>query len=499
MQYPHPALEPILKETYGTIIYQEQVMEIAVRLGNFSLAQADLLRRAMSKKNPDLIEQQRERFLAGARERKVERAQAEEIFDLMARFGEYGFNKSHSLAYALVAYQTAYLKANHPLEYMAALLSNELGNTDKIALYVGECRRLGLAVLPPDVNASRALFTVENGGLRFGLAAIRNVGVGAADSLVRAREAGGPFAALEDFCGRMDYRQVHARVLESLVKAGALDAFGSSRSSLLEQLPAGLAQGQKRQAEREQGQGSLFGEAAPAPAGAPGAVETENVRLVHEKEVLGFYFSGHPLAQFQDLLTTFRTARTVDLPNRAEGKVEIVGGLVVGVRRSLTKRKEAMVRFSLEDLDGVVEVIVWSDLVGKHSAYLAKDAMLLVVGRVDRSGEESKLVAADIIPLQEAYGRLTAAVHVTLPTTGGLEQLDALKTLLQSQPGNVRTVLHLATEHHGEVVETLPERYHVRMTADWLAALRDLVGAERVRIESSPGVVKLPRAKAQGI
>ncbi|NTV51942.1 MAG: DNA polymerase III subunit alpha [Candidatus Firestonebacteria bacterium] len=489
IRYPHPALEPILKETFGTIIYQEQVMEIAARVGGFTFAQADLLRRAMSKKNPELIEQQRERFLAGALTRRLERAQAEEVFDLMARFGEYGFNKSHSVAYALVAYQTAYLKANHPLEYMAALLSNELGNTDKIALYVGECRRLGLPVLPPHVNASRALFTVEAGGLRFGLAAVRHVGVGAADSLVAAREAGGVFRSFEDFCGRMDYRQVHARVLESLIKAGALDDFAVSRSALLTQLPQSLAQGQKRQAERDLGQGSLFGatqESAPDVKQA-GPGDTENVRLQHEKEVLGFYFSGHPLAQFQELLATFRTARTVDLASRTEGKTEIVGGMVVGVRRSLTKRKEAMVRFSLEDLEGMVEVIVWPDLVGKHGAYLAKDAMLLVTGRVDRSGDESKLVAADIIPLEEAYARLTAAVHVTLPATGGQEQLEALKPLLLSQPGGARTVLHLVTEHHGEVVETLPERFQVKVSAEWLEQLRALVGSQRVRIEGVLG------------
>jgi DNA polymerase-3 subunit alpha len=492
IRYPHPALEPILQETYGTIIYQEQVMEIAVRVGNFSFAQADLLRRAMSKKNPELIEQQRERFLAGARAQKMESAPAEEIFDLMARFGEYGFNKSHSVAYALVAYQTAFLKANYPLEYMAALLSNELGNTDKIALYVGECKRLGLRLRLPDVNASRALFTVADGELCFGLAAIRNVGVGAADSLVRAREQGGPFKSFEDFCARMDYRQVHARVLESLIKAGALDDFAASRSALLEQLPQALAQGLKQQTERELGQGSLFGNApATAPAALhAGASDPENVRLLHEKEVLGFYLSGHPLAQFQELLAAFRTARTVDLPNREEGKVEIVGGLVVGVRRSLTKRKEPMVRFSLEDLDGVVEVIVWPDLVGKQGAALAKEAMLFVVGRVDRSGDESKLVAADIIPLEQALAHLSAAVHITLPTTGGPEQLEKLKALVQSQPGNARVVLHLVTEHHGEVLETLPERFQVRVSADWLARLRDLVGADRVRIEGSPTGVK---------
>ncbi len=486
IRYLHPALEPILKETHGTIIYQEQVMEIAVRIGNFTFGQADLLRRAMAKKNPELIEQQRDRFLTGAASLKLDRDRAEEVFDHMARFGEYGFNKSHSLAYAWIAYQTAYLKANHPWEYMSALLSNELGNTDKIALYVVECRRMGIPVLPPDVNRSMAMFHVEDEGLRFGLAAIRNVGVGAVEMLVAEREQSGVFVSFDDFCSRVDYRSLHLKVVESLIKAGAFDSLGLARAQGLETLPLRLATGQKIQEEREQGQVALFGEATfahpSAPAG-PSLPEPENVRLAHEKEVLGFYLSGHPLAQFQNLLTTFRSDRTIDLSQSDEGKMVVVGGLVVGIRRSLTKRKEPMVRFSLEDLEGMIEVIVWPDQLGKHNRYLIKEAMLFVVGRVDRSGDESKLIATDIIPLEDAYVRLAKTLHLTVTATSGEEQLAALHQLVKTHPGNVRIVLHMFTEHHGEVVETLPDRFSVRLSDEWLEQVRDLLGETRVRIE----------------
>ncbi len=487
--YIHPALEGILAETYGTIVYQEQVMEIAVRLGNFNFAQADLLRRAMGKKNPEIIEQQRERFMTGARGQGIEAERAEKIFDLMARFGEYGFNKSHSLAYALVAYRTAYLKANYTVEYMAAMLSNEMGNTDKVAQLVAECRRLGLKVLGPDVNASRERFSVEGKGVRFGLAAIRNIGTGAAQLIRQEREARGAFRNLADFCGRVDLKTVNTRVLESLIKAGACDALNSSRAQMLAQMPQVLAAAQKIQAERDLGQISMFSEMGPS--GAEEVPETlppeaETIRLAQEKEVLGFYLSGHPLAQYQALLATFSTATTGGLDALNEGQAVVIGGEVVGIRRSTTRRKEPMLRFSLEDIEGLVEVIVWPDLLGRHGNYLVKDAMLFVVGRVDRSGEETKLVATDIVPMSQAYARLSRNLHLYMGATLGEELLESLKELLAGQPGPVRVFLHVQTEHHGEVVEMLPERYAVTLSGNLVAELKRLLGTDRVIVEGFP-------------
>jgi DNA polymerase III subunit alpha len=484
IRYLHPNLEPILAETYGAIVYQEQVMQIAVTLGKFSFAQADLLRRAMGKKNPELIEQQREHFLLGAREQGLAVDQAEAVFDQLVRFGEYGFNKSHSLAYAVVAYRTAYLKANYPLEYMASMLSNEMGNADKVALCIGECRRLGLAVLPPDVNASRERFAVEGSGVRFGLAAIRNVGLGAAQMIRQEREARGEFSSFADFCSRLDARAVNSRAIESLIKGGAFDSQGEPRARLLEALPQFLALAQKRQAEREQGQTSMFEGLGAGTAMELGAVppEPEPVRLANEKEALGFYLSGHPLAQHQDVLRTFNTVTTAGLAALEEGSAVVIGGMVVGIKRSTTKRKEPMLRFTLEDTEGMVEVIVWPDLLGKHGRYLVKDSMLFVLGRVDTSGDEVKLVANDIIPLEEAFGRLSQRLHVTVAATAGEELLPALRELLARHAGGVRVVLHVQTEHHGEVTEQLPERFAVTVTPELVRALQELLGPGRVKV-----------------
>ncbi|MBN1595689.1 DNA polymerase III subunit alpha [candidate division FCPU426 bacterium] len=488
IRYAHPALEPILRETYGTIVYQEQVMQIAVTLGGFTYGQADILRRAMGKKNPESMEQQRDNFIRGAGEKKIGREVAETIFDHMARFGEYGFNKSHSLAYALLAYHTAYLKANYPISYMASLLSNEMGNTDKVAQYVAECRRMGLTVFPPDINQGSDRFAADKGEIQYGLAAIRNVGAGAARLIRQEREDNGPFSSLEDFCTRVDSRTANSRVVESLIKAGALDFTGRPRGQLLGELPAVMAAAQRWQADKQLGQMPMFEAAvaaAPAENGVSPAAENERERLIHEKEVLGFYLSGHPLAEFQELLDHFKTVTTQSLGSLNEGQQLIIGGEVVGVKHSLTKRKEPMLRFSLDDGEGLAEVIVWPDLLGRHKTYLVKDAMLFVVGRLDRSGDDSKVVAMDIVPLSHAYARLTKKLHLHLPLTAGVEQLETLKNILLKHSGATPVWLHVATEHHGEIIEQLPDRFGVTMDVHLLEELQGLFASNCTRIEST--------------
>ncbi|MCK5242606.1 DNA polymerase III subunit alpha [bacterium] len=486
IRYAHPELETILKETYGTIVYQEQVMQIAVQLGGFTYGQADILRRAMGKKNPEIIEQQRDNFIQGAKAGEIEHETAESIFDHMARFGEYGFNKSHSLAYALLAYQTAYLKANYPLAYMAALLSNEMGNTDKVAKYIAECRRMGLTVAPPDVNAGRDRFSVDFDTIRFGLAAIRNVGTQAAQVIHLEREAQGPFASLADFCNRVDIKTVNARVIESLVKAGAFDFTGQARTQLLQAISQALPAAQKIQADKQLGQLAMFDQVAATPIRAAVIIlpENEKERLANEKEVLGFYLSGHPLAEHQELLDRFKTVTTQSMHTLNEGQPLILGGEVVGVRHSITKRKEPMVRFSLDDGEGLVEVLVWPDLLGRHKTYLVKDAILFVVGRLDRSGDDSKVVATDIVPLSQAYSQLSKKLHLYLPLTMGIEQLEVLKNTLLRHSGATPVTLHLQTAHHGEVVEQLPKRYGVTVDMKLMEELKRLVERERVVIDS---------------
>ncbi|MCK5218548.1 DNA polymerase III subunit alpha, partial [bacterium] len=430
-------------------------------------------------------EQQRDNFIQGAQAKGVDADTGEAIFNLIARFGEYGFNKSHSLAYALLAYQTAWLKANYPQAYMAAMLSNEMQNTDKVALYISECRRMEIVVVPPDVNTGRERFRVDQDQIGFGLAAIRHVGVNAAQAIRQEREAKGNYSTLTDFCNRIDLRIVNARVIESLIKAGALDSIGRSRPGMLTNLPQCLASAQKWQEEKERGQMSIFGDVGPDIPVAPDAVaeEPERVRLTHEKEVLGFYLTGHPLVQHQDLLDTFSTATTGTLNKLAEGSQLVIGGEVVGVRHSATKRREPMLRFSLEDTEGLTEVIVWPDLLGSHKDYLVKDAMLFVVGKMDCSGDENRIIATDIVPLSEAFNRLARRLHLHLPLAMGEEQLAGLKELLGSHTGATPVYLHLPTRRHKEVVAKLPGRFNTAVDAGLVTKLKEMVGPDRVKIQ----------------
>ncbi|UCD56926.1 MAG: DNA polymerase III subunit alpha [Candidatus Hydrogenedentota bacterium] len=319
IEYDAPSLEPILRETYGVMLYQEQVMKIASELGGFSLSEADILRKAMGKKEPAVMERTREAFIDGAARNNIRRDAAEGIYKKMAQFAGYGFNKSHSAAYALIAYQTAYLKANYPVEYMAALLSSEMGNTPKLATYIEECRRMSIPVLAPDINRSHLKFTVADGEIRFGLAAVKNVGENAILVVIEERLNGGPFKSLFDFCARVDSRLVNKRVIESLVKCGAFDALGVARSRLFGAIDLALDQGQATQRDREMGQAHLFdmvgGEESPIPVRYPDTEDwPDSKQLKYEKEALGLFISGHPLARHSDRLRALTTASSTVLP-----------------------------------------------------------------------------------------------------------------------------------------------------------------------------------------
>src|SRR5215813_4835468 len=323
--YEHPLMERHLQETYGIMIYQEQVMGLAAELAGFTLGEADTLRKAMGKKDRELMAAQKAKFLVGCRANQVDGKKAEKIWDLIEKFAGYGFNKSHAACYGLVAYQTAYLKANHPVEFMAALLTSEMEKTDKIVQYMEECRSMGLRVEAPDVNLSGARFTVVGNVIHFGLAAIKNVGASAIDSIVRSRDEAGRFSSLADFCARADLRLVNRRVLESLIKAGAFDSFGGTRAGLLSGLDQDMEAGQRSQRDREEGQGSLFGgEAFGGSAGARSASAAPSASaqvpewpreelLAAEKEVLGFYLSGHPLDEYREIAARLRTVSASEL------------------------------------------------------------------------------------------------------------------------------------------------------------------------------------------
>jgi DNA polymerase-3 subunit alpha len=527
--YEHPALEPILKETYGVMVYQEQVMQIASALAGFSLGEADILRKAMGKKKADVMATQMDKFLKGCAARGVAERKAKRIWDLMEQFAGYGFNKSHSAAYAWLAYQTAYLKANYPAYFMAALLTSERANTDKIVQYIGECREIGIPVLPPDVNQSEMFFTVvpasgrtegeataraaseaeltpaqpplpaRDAAVRFGLAAIKNVGEGAVEAVLAAREAGGPFRSLFDFCERVDMRSVNRRVVESFIKSGSFDAIDARRSALYAAIDRAMEAGQKRQRDREQGQASLLGMLGAGEAGraspeqiadAPPWPEAE--RLTFEKESLGFFITGHPLERFRSELQQWASASTGTLLQKAANGEVTVGGIVTGLRLIKTKKGERMASFVLEDLEGAVECLVFPETYRKTSGRLADDQVVLVKAKPEVLDEgRARLLVADVLPLEQA--KLTEARFVTIRvpvSTWDRSKGERLRDILGAHPGDCPVTLELVRP--GAYAVALAPSAYYRVRPD---------GALREEVEGllGPGTLVLSRtAEARG-
>jgi DNA polymerase-3 subunit alpha len=362
--YDLPELKEILEETYGVIVYQEQVMQIANRLAGFSLGEADILRRAMGKKKPKEMAAQKEKFLAGCKQNKLSEKKAAKIFDLMAQFAGYGFNKSHSTAYALLAYQTAYLKTHYPVEFMAALLTAETGNQEKVVKYIGECREMGITVLPPDVNSSDWSFTPAGGAIRFGLGAVRNVGFNTVQAIQAARRELGRFTSIFQFCEEVDSRVLNRRVLESLIKAGALDSLGASRAALFEVIDRALERGARQQRDKESAQHGLFGGPLepPPPPPLPDVEEwAEHDRLAAEKEMLGFFITGHPLSRYEGRLRELAAVPIAELEQRRNNEALRLGGIIVRVRPMRSKRGDRWAIATLVDMTGVTELLVFPE------------------------------------------------------------------------------------------------------------------------------------------
>lgn len=403
IQYPLPQLESILKETYGVIIYQEQVMQISNMLAGYTLGEADLLRRAMGKKKVEEMAKQRKRFLEGTRQKNIPDAKAEEIFNLMEYFAGYGFNKSHTAAYALITYQTAYLKAHYPVEFMAALLTSDMDNTDRVVKYINECREMQIPILPPDVNESQKTFSVVEQQIRFGLAAVKNVGYGAIDSIITTREQDGKYRDVQDFCERVDLSKVNKRVVESLIKCGAFDFTGATRAGMIAGLETIFEMAQRTQKDRQSGQENLFGmlgntAAASGPVvfrlpDVPEWDEAEKLRL--EKEGIGFYITGHPLEKYRYEIQKLTTATTTSISECHDGESITIGGMVTAFRKKLTKKGDQMGFFRLEDLEGALEVIVVPAVFQRYSEVLKEDQPVLVKGYVTVSEEELPKIRAD--------------------------------------------------------------------------------------------------------
>jgi DNA polymerase-3 subunit alpha len=486
--YLHPLLEPILKDTFGVILYQEQVMQIASTLAGFTLGQADLLRRAMGKKKPEVIAAQRENFMKGAAEHNISPKLAEEIFNLIAHFADYGFNKSHSAAYALVAYQTAWLKANYPQEFMAALLTSVMGANDKVGFYIEECRRMGLSVQPPDINASSAGFTVDGAAIRFGLAGVKNVGDNAIAGILAVRAEGGRFASLVDFCSRIDMRLVNKRMLESLIKCGAFDSFGWKRSQLLAALDQAAEVAACRQRDRDSGQLGLFGDDSDACTDdivPPRLDELPHAELLAmEKEMTGFYVTGHPLDQYREIMKTYTAVGLLSGGEYGDGQSVKVAGLVAGAKRITTKSGDMMCFVNLEDFTGQVEVVVFPRLFDKVNRIVLPDAAVAVSGRLNVGEETVKIIAEDIVPLdagaQLGSGRKTGEVRLRLGQEHETDAVfDLLKGVFARHRGQSTVYLHFTASRR--VVRT-DRQYWLDPSPQALKELEEILGPGTVQV-----------------
>jgi DNA polymerase-3 subunit alpha len=485
-----PQMEETLRETYGVIVYQEQVMKIAGSLANFSLGDADVLRRAMSKKDPKEMERQKEKFLEGAKSKRIDSHRAERVFDLMAKFAEYGFNKSHSAAYALIAYQTAYLKAHYPVEFMAALLTCDMENTDKIVKYIGECQDMGTEILPPDVNESYRDFTVIGSKIRFGLVAVKNVGSSAVDSIISEREENGPFKDIFDFCQRVDLRKVNKRVLESLIKCGAFDFTGAHRSQMMAALNEAIEMAQLRQKERVSKQVSLFAAYGGREMGERGGrlpdIEEwhENQLLSFEKETLGFYITRHPLARYEEDIKRFTNENTASLAQFESGTEVKICGVVSSFKEITTRKGERMAFATLEDLKGVIEVILFPDVFLSSLPYLKGDDPIFVRGILDVGEENPKIKASDVMPLSKIKEKSISGVHIRL-TTPGLtrELLERLKSILSGRKGVCPVFLHIVIPNRSETVISLSDQFNVAPSDDMAREVEGVFGYNIVRFE----------------
>lgn len=498
VNYPHPALESILKETYGTIVYQEQVMGIASELAGFSLAEADVLRKAISKKEHSVWMEQKKKFVHGAVAKGIDEETASHVLDLVGPFVEYAFNKSHSAGYAVISYQTAYLKSHYPVEYMAALLTSVMDNRDRLILYVNECRRLGIKILPPDVNESLKDFTVVGKDILFGLSAVQNIGESAIEAIIQARQLGGPFQSLADFCSRVDLGKVNKRALESLIKAGAFDSCGLTRKHHLENYDLAVETGLRKQRDAQAGQFTIFDlggeQTSLEPVTASSEVEefAKEELLAHEKEMLGIYVSDHPLFGLEKLLQKESTCSISALPEHPDGSFVRVCGIISRLQRRLTRNNETMVILTLEDLESSVEVLVFPVVYQKHLEVIREDKIVALKGRLDlkeREEErenEAKIIAQEIELLDKekiSRHKMTSCLYVRLPLTYLTPQSSGeLKSVLRNYPGV--TPVYFQVEESGKTtVFKLGREFSVDMSDALFAELKVMLGEESVRIE----------------
>ncbi|MEO8098878.1 MAG: DNA polymerase III subunit alpha [Acidobacteriota bacterium] len=495
--YDLPELKGILEDTYGVIVYQEQVMQISNLLASYSLGEADLLRRAMGKKKHEEMAKQREKFVAGAKARGLPQRKVEKVFDQMAKFAGYGFNKSHSAAYAYLAFVIGYLKAHYPIEFMSAVLTSETGNTAKVVKYISECREMNIRVLPPDVNSSAFTFTPVHSdkpgesGIRFGLGAIKNVGENAVESIAKARESGGPITSLYDFCERVDLSAVNRRMIESFVKAGAFDSTIGSRAQLFAILDAAMENGQRVWLERERGQGNMFADLdanEPTSHPLPNVPEwTPRETLTGEKEIVGFYITGHPLDEYDEKVRDLATHLTSGLEGLAKGTEVALCGILTGVARRRTKDGKQWASLQIEDRAGGIEAMVFSTQYDRLLPALVEDKAVLVRGLVlPEEGVQPKISVQDVVPLENARVSMPSLISIRIPMNGAAAANDRaaeLHSLFARKPGSTEVRLRLEKPRDFSVILDVAAK--VRPDKEFRSELARICGPEALEIMAS--------------
>jgi len=489
--FAHPVMEQVLRPTYGVMAYQEQVMRVVNLLGGIPLSECYTLVKAISKKRKDYIQAMRERFVEGAVKNRFEQIKAESLFEQINYFGGYGFNQAHSTAYAMIAFQTAYLKCHYPTEFMAALMTYEMTDSDKLEVYVGECRRMGIEILPPDVNESETGFTVTESGIRFGLAAVKGVGTRAVESIVEARREG-RFESLYDFCSRVDLRVTNKAVIEALVRCGAFDCLGGRRSQYVTVIDRAIGAGQRMQADRQSGQTTFFDQFASA-SGARAVVENlpavpewnEQELLAAEKATLGFYLTTHPLARHSEVLERFANASTDRLRQFEDGTELTLGGMLSQIRHAVVQKGksagERMARMSIEDLFGKCEAIAWPEVLVRSEPLVKNEAVVFIRGRLDLRRDSPNIVINEMVPLEEAPLRLTESVVLTLDERHQDERsMEELRTVLSRHRGDCPVYLKLVAPDQSVTTVRTDSSFSVTPAASFAEDIGGLLGEKNL-------------------
>ena len=486
IRYAHPLLEPILRDTYGVILYQEQVMQIASTLAGFSLGQADLLRKAMGKKNASVMDEQRRKFLEGADKNGIEARTAKDIWDQMAEFAKYGFNKSHSAAYAVVSMRTAYLKANYPAEFMAANLTSELDDTDRIVALLDDCREMGIDVVPPGINTCEPHFVARDGRIYYGLGAIKNVGAGAIEIIVEERGVGGSFRSFKDLVCRINSRLVNKRVYESLIAAGALDSLPGHRAQKMAALDAMMERSARKFRDAERGQIGLFSgetvELDDAPLPECNAWSTRE-QLQRERDAIGFYLTGHPLDSYRNVIRMVSSVTSRDIPGLVAGERVTLGGMVSARREIMDRNNRPMAFVTVEDADGHTELLVFADAYQAARDVLDVDKVVLVTGRVSRrNGGEGKVMVESVLPVKDDEFPRAREIHITVNLDSFVEEkVTELSHMLAGHDGDVRVFFHVYAEgRRVYVIRSKSEGIH--LDYDLASSLVSSLGVENIRL-----------------